>query len=128
MTSANIFIHLRDADIKKTHRTAWGTPLNPKGNHYLRIYVHGDGYPDGVGKDLLEMNMTYEQALEFILEGDRSAISRSYYEWRGETCAPVPVDDPICEENYMYVLEEVYDGEPLVIFCEDRSGNEYEIR
>lgn len=38
----------------------------------LQIYCHWDGYPEGVGQDLLDDFNSYDEALKLILEGDHS--------------------------------------------------------
>lgn len=42
---------------------------------YIRIYCHHDGYPNGLGVDLLENFNTYEKVLALILTGDTSGLS-----------------------------------------------------
>lgn len=55
---------------------------------YLTIYHHWDGYPDGVGKTLIEKFNTYTSALNLLLGGDTSSINGDviiqYCAWRGE--------------------------------------------
>ena len=51
----------------------------------LSVYCHWDGYPTGVGKDLLNKGFnTTEEVRAFIREGSRSTVETSYHEWRGE--------------------------------------------
>lgn len=53
------------------------------------VYCHNDGYPEGVGADLLNIGFeTAEEVEEFIDEGDRSTVDLSYKEWRNEDCPP----------------------------------------
>lgn len=52
----------------------------PEGN-VISVYCHHDGYPDGVGQDLLKEfpNGTNPGTVEdFIYEGDRSSIEEPY--------------------------------------------------
>ncbi len=50
------------------------------------VYCHWDGYPDGVGQDLLNQDFsTTEQVERFIDEGSRSTVYESYYEKYGES-------------------------------------------
>lgn len=52
------------------------------------VYCHWDGYPKGVGKDLLSMEFKDVDEVEaFIDQGDRSTVETSYKE-RGEDCPP----------------------------------------
>lgn len=54
------------------------------------VYCHWDGYPEGVGADLLSRGFsTTEEVEEFIDEGDRSTVDKSYAEMRGEDLPPV---------------------------------------
>lgn len=58
----------------------------------ISVYCHWDGYPEGVGKQLLDIFPDgTDSALveEFINEGDRSTVEISYKAWRGEECPPV---------------------------------------
>jgi len=49
------------------------------------VYCHWDGYPSGVGKDLKRKGFkNTDEVLEFINKGDRSKVSESYNEMRGE--------------------------------------------
>lgn len=118
-TRSNIVLKLRQDDVKKRHRSSCGISVNPNGNHYLTIYCHHDGYPEGVGRALVAKKMTYEQALAYILEGDRSTVDLSYFGWRGEKCPPTPMDAPDmeCEQEYIYLLEEIEIGEPVTVTC-----------
>jgi len=53
------------------------------------VYCHYDGYPEGVGQDLLNLEFSStEEVEEFIDEGDRSTVELSYKEWRDEDCPP----------------------------------------
>lgn len=53
------------------------------------VYCHWDGYPSGVGRDLLDMEFNSTDEVEdFINEGDRSTVHLSYAKWRGEDCPP----------------------------------------
>jgi hypothetical protein len=45
---------------------------------YRTIYVHFDGYPEGVGLALQNFN-TYHSALDLIAAGDRSSIDGEVY-------------------------------------------------
>lgn len=116
-TRSNIALKLRDCDLNQTFQSSCGIEVSPKGKGYLQVYCHFDGYPEGVGADLLSMNMTYEQALEYILEGDRSTTRLSYYEMRHEECPPKAMIAPICKQEYLYILEEVDKDAPVHIKC-----------
>lgn len=83
------------------------------GHKYLQIYVHNDGYPDGVGYTLTKYYDTYEKVLALILAGDTSAIhedSTVAYVGRNEPYAtrvhPKSCEEPTCNESYLYVFGE----------------------
>jgi hypothetical protein len=78
------------------------------------VYCHWDGYPEGVGADLISMGFsTTEQVEEFINEGDRSTVNLSYAEMRGEDTPPnivrwefPPNTYPSVDEYFASDLEE----------------------
>ena len=83
------------------------------GHKYLQIYVHNDGYPDGVGYTLTKYYDTYEKVLALILAGDTSAVhedSTVAYVGRNEPYAtrvrPKSCEKPVCNEDYLYVFGE----------------------
>lgn len=132
-TRCNVAICLREDDRVKIFSCPWNPDLtvNPDGAKYLRIYIHNNGYPDGVGNDLIEMfsDATYEDVLEYILEGDRSTTQTSYHDMRDEHWSqvkPYPMFVPEVEQDYLYCLAERPDGKVEVyIFNED--DNEWEL-
>ena len=110
-TRSNIAILLRPEDRNKDFKTPWGEVVNANGKKYLYVYCHNDGYPEGVGADLIRMfdGDKYEKALKYILKGDRSTTDLSYWEWRKEQCAPQAADteEEMYQNDYLYVIEEV---------------------
>lgn len=78
------------------------------GDQCRAVYVHFDGYLEGVGADLQEYK-TQAEVLELIRHGDRSSLIDGYYKDRGE--------DHVDPENYD-TFAEFYDA------C-DGSGCEY---
>ena len=110
-TRSNIAILLRPEDRNKDFKTPWGQVVNANGKKYLYVYCHNDGYPEGVGADLITMfdGDKYEKALRYILRGDRSTTDLSYWDWRGEQCAPRAADteEEMYQNDYLYVIEEV---------------------
>ena len=123
-TRSNIYLKLREEDRAKAHRTSCGLYVYPEGNQYLEVYCHFDGYPDGVGKTLQEMDMSYEDALKYILEGDRSTACTggSYWKARKEDVPPMSTDEFMCEQGYAYLLEETEPGKPVKISCINGNG------
>lgn len=58
----------------------------------LQIYVHNDGYPEGVGEHLLDSFNSYEQALALVLCGDLSSIG-------GGSCVAYSVNEGYTKNN-----------------------------
>lgn len=120
-TRCNVAICLREDDRSKTF-TSPNSPdftISPDGAKYLVIYIHNDGYPEGVGEDLVRLaeGATYEDILNFILEGDRSTVLNSYYAWRQEPwkyIKPDPMYNPELNEEYLYGFFEQPDGSMTV--------------
>jgi hypothetical protein len=54
------------------------------GDKCRAVYVHWDGYLDGVGREL-QMYNTQAEVEELISHGDRSSLTDGYYKDRGET-------------------------------------------
>ena len=112
-TRSNIAILLREEDRNRDFETPMGTTVNAGGKRYLYVYCHNDGYPSGVGadlKDMFEGEESYEDALEYILAGDRSTTELTYWEWRRETDVdPAASDDEddMYQNDYLYIIEEV---------------------
>lgn len=121
-TRCNIAILLRPEDRNKTFKTPWGRAINLNGEKFLTVYCHNDGYPSGVGADLEDDfdGGNYEDALDFILCGDRSTVYTSYYEWRGEKCPPKSYNDvsDCYNEEYLYIMYEV-NGKIVVVNYDD---------
>jgi len=55
-----------------------------QGDKCRAVYVHYDGYLDGVGAEL-QGYTTQEQVEELISHGDRTSLEGPYYKDRGET-------------------------------------------
>lgn len=110
-TRSNIAILLRPEDRNKDFKTPWGQVVNAKGKKYLYVYCHNDGYPEGVGADLINMfdGDKYEKVLKYILMGDRSTTDLSYWDCRITLCAPRAADteEEMYQNDYLYVIEEV---------------------
>lgn len=80
---------------------------------YIQIYHHWDGYPDGVGRTLLNEFNDYEKALNLMLGGDASTINGKeifqYCSWRNEDwddVKPTLCDKPSLDEEYLYKFED----------------------
>ena len=116
-TRSNIAIRLREADRNKDFKTPWGQTVNANGKPFLYVYCHNDGYPEGVGADLKSMfnGGDYNEALDYIMRGDRSTTDLSYWDWRKEKCEPWAADTKkeMYQEEYLYIIEEV-DGKLTV--------------
>ena len=79
----------------------------------LEIYHHWDGYPEGLGKTLLEQYNDYNIILNLLLGGDASSINGDnvcqYCAWRGEdwkSVKPKQLDKPALNEEYLYKFED----------------------
>ncbi len=94
------------------------------GDKCRAVYVHWDGYLDGVGAEL-QGYFTQEAVEELISHGDRSSLDGGYYKDRGETGVE-PTEYATFEEffdavngcggEYYYVFK---DG---VWYCGDTYG------
>ena len=98
-TRCHIGIILNDNDrkINRTLTTNDGFSMTLDSNKpCLRIYVHSDGYPEGVGKNLVENLSTYNDVLDYILHGNRSTYDTSYVDMGEyyEENMPRSIDDP----------------------------------
>lgn len=103
-TRSNIAIKLKEEDRHRDFIAPDNSVFNPGGKAYLQIYCHFDGYPDGVGQDLLDAKFTYEDALNFIMLGDHSTVKEAYI-FRGESWQqdkPDCMDKPQCHQEYLY--------------------------
>lgn len=74
------------------------------GNVYRSIYIHYNGYPAGVGRDLMSYT-TQEEVEELISHGDRSTTNGGYYKDRGETGV-----DPIDHHTFVDFVEAAQDS------------------
>ena len=68
------------------------------GDKIRAIYVHYDGYLEGVGAELQEYN-TQEAVEALLAPGDRTSLDGPYYKDRGETDVE-PVDYDSFEEFF----------------------------
>lgn len=80
-TRSYIILSLQDNDKNKELKCDSGKIINTDNNEYIGVYCHHDGYPDGVGKYLINtfVNGDYEYALNYILEGGRTSATESYW-------------------------------------------------
>ena len=115
-TRSNIAIILKEedkarvfAELNKRLEEAGGRfRYGVDNGNVLQIYCHWDGYPKGVGKDLLNDFNSYDAALKLILEGDHSTPYEPYT-GRGEDWVSNRPDqriEPICYEEYLYVFKD----------------------
>ncbi len=72
------------------------------------VYCHFDGYPDGVGKTLLEHYTTTEQVSALLQGGSISTLGDDmsetifYHRDRGE-----PLDEPVAYDSVTHMLQNV---------------------
>lgn len=101
---------------------------NPEDGNVLQIYCHWDGYPTGVGMDLLTDFNSYEDAIKLILEGDHSTPYEPYSQkgedW--EDLKPSQLTKPRQNHDYLYVFKDgkwkmpATDG--MIEECIDKDG------
>ena len=135
-TRSNIAILLREEDRNRDFTTPMGTTVNAGGKKYLYVYCHNDGYPSGVGadlKDMFEGEESYEDALEYILAGDRSTTELTYWEWRRETDVDPAASDneeDMYQNDYLYIIEELDNSRRLHVrqYGEDELPTNDEVR
>lgn len=103
---ARVFAELNERLEKVGERFRYGVD---NGNT-LQIYCHWDGYPEGVGQDLLNDFNSYDEALKLILKGDHSTPYESYISGGEDWVSNRPEQrtQPGCLEAYLYVFK---DGE-----------------
>ena len=130
-TTSTIYVKVRKEDKGKALKCdlskitlSFNTPFNIKveeierkitpiklDKDYIRIYVHWDGYVDGVGCELLN-NYDYEKALNLILLGDESSIigactpyvGRTDYPEEWEDIKPITLENVEQDEMFTYLL------------------------
>lgn len=115
-TRSNIAIILKEEDKERVF-TELNERLKETENNFrygvdngnvLQIYCHWDGYPKGVGKDLLNDFNSYDAALKLILEGDHSTPYEPYTgrgeDW--ESNRPDQRTEARCCEEYLYVFKD----------------------
>lgn len=88
------------------------------------IYVHWDGYLEGVGSEL-QSYKTQEEVEELIFDGDRSSLTEGYYWERGESdVAPRHYDtfEELLEAADDYGAEYYYVFQDGVWYCGDTYG------
>ena len=94
------------------------------GNKVRAVYVHWDGYLDGVGAGLQDYT-TQEAVEELISHGDRSSLEEGYYKDRGETGVE-PTEYATFDEFYEAVEgcggEYYYVFKDGVWYCGDTYG------
>ena len=117
-TRGNICIKLHDEDLDKDFhmKDENGNDLEfivhtKSGYPYMFIYNHHDSYESGLGEQLRNNLLTYEEVRDYILQGDRTSFSEPYTAGRfGEDPKDnqpkmcVSIDGEIPEE-YFYVFE-----------------------
>lgn len=132
-TTSTIYVKVRKEDKGKALKCdlskitlSFNTPFNIKveeierkitpiklDKDYIRIYVHWDGYVDGVGRELLN-NYDYEKALNLILLGDESSIigectpyvGRTDFPEEWEDIKPMTLENVEQDEMFTYLLDD----------------------
>lgn len=103
----SLSLQLRPSDRNRVLTGRFGS-LNPEGHAHLLIYVHCATDAERAAEAIKEKNFTYEEALAYILDGNRSTINGNtacldpHHDYRpndGETWEdnqPECVDEPYC--------------------------------
>ena len=94
------------------------------GDKCRAVYVHWDGYLDGVGRELQDYT-TQAEVEELIADGDRSSLDSGFYKERGETGVD-PKEFATFDEFYDYAegswAEYYYIFKDGVWYCGDTYG------
>lgn len=115
-TRSNIAIILNEEDKARVF-TELNKKLEEAGDRFrygldngnvLQIYCHWDGYPEGVGQDLLNDFNSYDAALKLILEGDHSTPYEAYASLEDDWVSNCPEqrEKPKCHEEFLYVFKD----------------------
>ncbi len=95
---------------RSDHSLEYNTPSTtiPTDANYASIYIHFDGYEDGLGKDLIEYDTFQEIMEKVICGGDSSCIDSPYHGWRNEDWEHVKPkfskSIPNMTEEYQYLF------------------------
>lgn len=113
-TRCNVAILLKEEDKGKEFNVNGNSFYIYEDVNYLCIYIHHDGYLSGVGHNLLFNLKTYDDALKFILEGDRTSFDTSYVDLGEdyESNEPIQVVQETIDEipnEYLYVFSPLVD-------------------
>lgn len=95
------------------------------GDKCRTVYVHWDGYLEGVGAEL-QGYTTQAEVEELISHGDRSSLDDGYYKDRGETgVAPTDYEsfDKFYDAAHDSWAEYYYVFKDGVWYCGDTYGN-----
>lgn len=114
---------------------------NNDNSDYVEVYVHWDGYPKGVGKNIINFlkdyennKSVYEDKFDYIFEnlfacGDMSTIGTPYQAWRGNeweyTHPKFYKDIPQPNFDYQYLISDKNDNWNVEVreLEYDKSGN-----
>ena len=114
-TRCNVAIKLRKEDLNKTLTIVENETLHElktdAGYSYMFIYIHHDGYLQGVGYGLLnELGTDYETVKNYIMEGDRTSFDEPYINcgelWeddKPEFCKSI---DGTIPNDYFYLFDD----------------------
>lgn len=82
-TRCNVAVQLKPKDLNTRlfeSKNGYGY-VDTKDTHpVMQIYIHHDGYPEGVGAYLKKNLTVYEDIVNYILEGDRTSAEIPYTE------------------------------------------------
>ena len=101
----------------------------PNDAKYVSVYVHWDGYEDGVGKELTKDYNDFKDIMDHIMcGGDCSSIGIPYHAWRNENFDITKAKfasslDEIDSESYNYLFKT--DGKWYVKSKYNTENNDY---
>ena len=113
-TRCNVAIKLKEEDLGKMLKVDNSHYFETKSEYpTLEIYIHHDGYPEGVGCGLLnELPHDYNSILHYILNGNRTSFDTPYTECgeKWEDNRPICIggdiwtDESDIPEQYYYLF------------------------
>lgn len=115
-TRCNVAVILKEKDLNtRLYETKhnYGYVDTKESHPTMEIYIHHDGYPDGVGKYLKKNLTDYESVVNYILEGDRTSAECPYTEcgenWENDKPYFWPdiwEDKSDIPEDYLYLFKD----------------------
>lgn len=136
----SLSLQLRPSDRNRVLTGRFGS-INPNGKKHLLIYVHCGTSAERAAEAVKEKEFTYEKALTYILDGDRSTIegntayldpNHDYRPNDGETWErdqPECIDEPYCFDYGTVAMFTRSDdeNEDVEVVFKDNDEDDYEL-